>query len=70
MINFKLKHKYMNQLSPFVYSIFMFLAIPMAILIFIIVACLLLIFWPILPIAAYFQRKQMADCNYINNDYE
>jgi ABC-type transport system involved in cytochrome bd biosynthesis fused ATPase/permease subunit len=51
------------KLSPFWYAVGMFIVIPFAAILMSVAAILLLIFWPIIPLFSYFERKQDKNFN-------
>jgi hypothetical protein len=48
----------LNKLSPLKYSIAVFALTPLCFLLFILTGTLLMVLWPLVPIAAFFQKKE------------
>jgi hypothetical protein len=47
----------LNKLSPLKYSIAVFALTPLCFLFFIVMGVLLIVLWPLVPIAAFFQKR-------------
>lgn len=52
-----------DGLSPFWYAICMLFSVPLLVIILSITCLIFLCVWPIIPILAYFQRKEELELN-------